>query len=253
MRWLTFLAMAALTLALLLGCVSPSLNPSDRWQVRRIAVDEKFDHPVFRANPLSTAAGGVVGAGAGALGGLQTGPAAMVMAPLGALMGAVYGSACAAASQEHSTANADFERLLNAVDFGVLSRALGAHLNTPRADCCRTTADGSGNALPDAVIAIERIEAGMGCLLGEQDYWVLVQWRTLNMKDGRVLTSATTRCALTSFRRVDDWFANPGYARVEIEHLLAETGKRMAMQLLAQDTSFKCEFRARESGTLEAR
>jgi hypothetical protein len=58
---------------------------------------------------------------------------------------------------------------------------------------------------------------------------------------------------VTSFRTVDDWFANPDVARAEIERLLSATGERMARELLDENVLPKCAFRSRENGELDAK
>lgn len=136
MGLLARLTVATATIGLLAACASPLLPPDDRKQVCMFQVDEQFGKPTFHANPLSNAAGGLVGLAGGAVAGLHGGyPGAMITVPLGALIGAGYGAACGAASLTHPTAEADFEQLLHVADSSVLKRALEAHLNAPCAGC----------------------------------------------------------------------------------------------------------------------
>lgn len=250
---LALAAMATATMCLLAACASPLLSPDDRKQTCAFAVDRKFASPTFHANPLSSAAGGMVGAGVGAGQGVFAGGgslAAIVTVPLGALIGAGYGTTCAAASLSHPTADADFERLLQAADYGVLTRALEADLNAGRAECSYTATDAFPKPAPDAVVAIEKIDAGMGCLYGQQDYWIAVEWRTTRVKTWTEINWTTTKCDQVSFRTVDDWFGSPDQARAEIERVLARTGQRMAMELLGQHTLTECKLRSREDGEI---
>jgi hypothetical protein len=229
--------------------------PDDRKHLCQVTVDEKFDSPVFHENILSSSAGGLAGAGGGALAGLVygIGPQAIVTVPLGALIGAVGGTACAAAGISHPNAEADFARLLQAADAGALKRALETDLNAPRPECGRASTQRSPSSVPDTVIEIETIDAGMGCALGRQDYWVSVQWRTLTGNDRRVLAATTTRCSQKSFHDVDDWFANPDRARMEIQRVLAMTGQRMAAQLISSYLPYECTLQSIETGEVVAK
>jgi hypothetical protein len=246
--------------SLISGCASPLLAPGDLKHVCQVAVEEKFGASVFHKNVLSSAAGVPVSAAHGALKGLALGlavfpaaPAAILTTPAGALFGVVRGVACSAASLEHPTADADFERILHAADAGILKRTLEADLNVPRPDCNNAGTAGLAKATPDTVVEIEGIDAGMGCLDGQQEYWISVQWRTISNQTGRVLNSTTTKCAQVSSRYVDDWFANPDRATAEIERALTGTGHRMAMELLAKDKLSECfQLQSHETGEAEA-
>jgi hypothetical protein len=253
MRPFAAVASAMAAVGLLASCATPFLSSEDRKQVCSVEVHEKFGPPIVVANVLSNAAGGLVGAGGGALVGLTAGYLAILGVPLGALIGAGHGAACAVASQMHPTAETDFERLLRTADASVLKRALEADVNAPRAECSTARAEGPSNAAADTVIDIEKVEAGMGCLYGQQEYWISVQWRAISVKTGRVLKSATTRCTQLTLRSIEDWFASRDQARAEIDRALARTGQRMAMELLALDSLAQCQFEAHESGELEAR
>jgi hypothetical protein len=81
--------------------------------------------------------------------------------PLGAAIGAGYGTACAAAGLAHPTADADFERFLRDVDANVLTRALEKGVHVPLTECDNHTTGDPAGASPDAVIEIEKVEAGM--------------------------------------------------------------------------------------------
>jgi len=244
-------ALSVLALVLLPGCAPMSLQPSDRAQVCRIDVDARLPQPVFVANPASSESGVLVGAGAGALQGLLTGPAAIVAVPILGILGAGVGAACADSALRHPSANADFERILGTADVGSLKRALELELAAPRAECRSATADTPASPRPDAVAEIEKVESGMACLLGKHEYWIAVHWRVVSTRSGGALAESTTRCSVTSFRSVEDWFADPGYARAEIERLLAKAGQRIAVSLLVPATPGRCVYRSREDGELE--
>lgn len=245
--WVPF-ATAAVLSGLLAACAAPLLAPDDRKNVCHVAVEEKFGSPTFHANVFSGSAGGLAGAGAGALYGLQGGVGAIFTVPLGAVIGAAGGTACAAAGLNHPNADADFEKFLHAADASSLKRALEADLNAPRAECGPARSDGSATAEPDSIIEIEKIDAGMKCLFGQQEYWIEVRWRTLEAKTRRQLNWTTTRYAQTSLRTVDDWFANPEQAAAEIEGVLATVGRQMAAQLLSGNTMNRSGLRPLETG-----
>lgn len=257
MRRKAILPVTAVLIGLLAACAHPLLTPDERKQVCQVIVDEKFGAPVFQPNVFSSPAGGLVGAGAGALAGLQAsgGTVAMLLTvPIGASIGAVGGVACAAAGMAHPAADADFADLLRAADAGTLTRTLEAALNAPRADCSPAPGAGANTTEPDSVIQIEKIHAGMGCLLGRMEYWVAVHWRTVSLRSWKVLNSTATRCAVTSFRDVDAWFAHRGRAQAEIEGVLAAIGRRMVLQLLTQDVySVECKLASDEAGVVKAR
>jgi hypothetical protein len=238
-------------LVLLPGCAPMSLQPGDRAQVCRIEVDARLPQPVFVANPASSESGMLVGAGAGALQGLLTGPAAIVAVPILGIVGAAVGAACADSASRHPSANADFEKILAAADIDLLRQALEVELNAPRAECPKAMADAPPVTGPDAIVEIEKAEATMGCLFGKQAYSIAVQWRIVGVRGGRVLAASTTSCSVSSFRSVDDWFADPGYAQAEIERLLEKAGRHVAVSLLGAVAPGRCVYRSREDGKLE--
>lgn len=247
-------AMPILTaaLALLAGCAPmSSLGPSDRAQLCRIEVDARLPQPVFVANPLSTESGAASGFASGVLLGLATGPAAIVGVPFYAIFGASAGAACAEGASRYPSANADFERILGTANIGVLKQAVEFELAEGRAECRPATADTPASARPDAIVEIEKIELGMACLHGKQEYAIAVQWRVVGTKSGRVRAASKTVCSVTSFRSVGDWFADPDYAQAEIERLFEKTGRRVAVSLLGPVTPGRCVYRSREDGQLE--
>jgi hypothetical protein len=250
--WFTVVTAAAMS-GLLAACAAPLLAPDDVKNFCHVAVKEKFGSPTFHANVFSSTAGGLAGAGAGALAGLQGGMAAIFTVPLGAVIGAAGGTACAAAGLNHPNADADFEKLLHAADASSLKRAMEADLNAPRAECSHARREGSATTEPDSIIEIEKIDAGMKCLFGQQEYWIEVQWRTLEAKTGRQLNWTTTRYAQKSLRTVDDWFANSDQAVVEIERVLAIVGRQMAAQLLSGYTMNPSSLRSLETGEVTAK
>jgi len=236
------------------GCTPTLLAPDDRGRVCQVTVDDQFASPVFHANPLSNAQGGLVGAAGGALQGMVGDPLAwIVTVPLGAVIGGIGGAACAAASQSHPDADADFEKILKAADAGYLKRALQADLNAPRAECSRAQVGVSAATAPDTVVEIQTVAVSMACVFGPQEYGLAVKWRVMTAEDRRVLGEATTTCSMTSFKDVDEWFADRDQARVEIERVLTKTGQRMAAQMLSSWGLSKCKFRSTKTGEIEER
>jgi hypothetical protein len=175
----------------------------------------------------------------------------IITVPLGAVIGAVGGTACAAASQSHPNAEADFQKILKAADAGSLTRALESDLNGTRAGCAPAQASTSAPQSPDTIIEIEKVDVTMGCAFGKQGYWFTVKWRALAGTNNRVLVETTTRCSQTSFHEVDDWFAKPEEARVEIENVLDRIGRRMAADLLSPEGSRECNFHSDEYGQIQ--
>jgi hypothetical protein len=252
-RWKAILPAVAVLAGFLASCAAPLLTPDERKQVCHVAVKEKFSAPEFRPNPLSSPAGGLAGAGAGALMGLQGGPLAILPVPIGAVVGAASGAVCAAAGIDHPTADADFQGLLRACDIGVLAGTVETALNAPRSECIPGPGADATPAQHDSVVEIEKIQMGMGCLYGQMEYGIAVEWRTVNLRSGKELNSTATRCAVKSFHDVDAWFADRGRAQAEIESALAATGRRMALQLLTQDVlRGECRLQANEAGEIKA-
>jgi hypothetical protein len=226
------IAAAFATLLVASGCVTSFLSLSDRQQACRVAVRENFGTPGFKANSLSGGAGPLSGAGQGAVMGLQAGAGGILLMPIAALIGAGYGTSCAVAASQHPTANADFERLLRESDSGVVRRTVEAKLAAPRAECAATMTDAA--TTPDAFVEIDRIQAGMACLHGRQEFWVEVKWRTVTARSGKVLNEATARREMKSPLAVAEWFARPDAARGEIETVFAFLGQDIAYQFVAE-------------------
>jgi outer membrane lipoprotein SlyB len=246
------LVAALLAVGFLSACAPAMLAPDDRKSVCQVAVEEKVDVPVLHANPLSNPAGGVVGAGAGAVAGLiYGGMGAIIAVPLGAVIGAIRGTACGVASVSHPDAETVFDKILRTSDAGTLRRALQTDLNVPPAGCSSTKVDTSTAIAVDAVIEIEKVDVGMGCAFGKQEYWISVKWRAIGATTRRVLGETTTRCSQTSYRDVDEWSADPDQAQVEIERVLAKTGQRMAAELRSSGSMTVCRFRSSETGEIE--
>ena len=253
MKRMVILPAAAVLIALLTACAVPLLGSGERKEVCQVVVDGKSGSPKFQPNPLSNPAGGLTGAGLGALGGLWLPPSILLIftVPIGAAIGAASGSACAVASLAHPTADADFTGVLLAADTGVLARAVEAGFNAPRAECSPSRPDRTSAAGPDGVVTIEKLRVGMGCMLGRMEYWIAVDWRTVNLRSKKELNSTTTRCAFTSNLDVDEWFADGARAQQEIEAVLAATGRRMVLQLLAQDVvPVECHLQSNTAGTV---
>jgi outer membrane lipoprotein SlyB len=225
------LPLATVVPMLLTGCVTAYISAEGRKEACQVAVVEKYGRPEFQPNSLSGGAGPAAGAGKGALMGLQAGGGlgSIFLAPIGAVMGAAYGTACTVASAQHPTAEADFERFLREADSGLLKRTLEERLKAPRSECTRPA-----SASPDALVEIEKVEAGMSCLMGRQEFWLAVKWRTVTTKAGRELNKATTRLEHKSSREVDDWFAHPMEARSEIELLMTRLAHIMANEFVTE-------------------
>ena len=220
--------------ALLASCASPYVRIDDRQEACDIQVVDRYDHPAFEPNPLSSSSGAASGAGRGFLAGLQGGGLeALVLAPLGALIGAGYGASCASAASRHPTANADFERILLQADRAALRRTLEARLNAPRPEC-RTTVprDAQQARAPDAVLEITQLRAGMACLGSRQEFWMAAAWKTVTTRTSRVLNESNTMVRYESSREVGDWFAHPVEAREEVELLMGRLGEAMASQFV---------------------
>lgn len=253
-KWWVPIATAAAMSGVLAGCAYPLLAPDDRKSFCHVVVEEPLGPPEFLPNVHSSATGALVGLGEGARAGAGAGPYAAILAiPIGALIGAAAGTACAAAGLSHPNADTDFARFLDAADASALTRALQAEVNAPRAECTRFRSDVPGITTPDAIVVIEKVEVQMGCLMGRQEYWITVQWHTSNVKAQRVLNSSTTKCTLTSFHDVDDWFAHPERATAEIEGALTRTGQRMAGLLLSENLPYECKLRSLETGEVVAK
>jgi hypothetical protein len=168
-------------------------------------------------------------------------PAWILTVPVGAVYGATRGAACAAASQSHPTAEADFEKILKAADAGKLTQALEADMNVPREGCASAQAGASAAPVPDTIIEIEKVDAGMGCAIGKQEFWISVKWRALVAGNRRVLAEAATKSGQKSSLDVDDWFADPDRARLEIENLMERIGRQMASCLLSPQGLPECQ------------
>lgn len=256
MRGKAILPAVAVALGLLTSCAVPLLTLNERKQVCQVTVNERFGAPVFEPNVLSNPAGGLTEAGLGALGGLVVPPNILMIftIPIGAAIGAAGGSACAVASLAHPTADADFVSVLRAADVGLLARTVAAEYNAPRAECSQARATRASAAGPEGVIEIEKVRVGMGCLFGQMEYWIAVDWRIVSLRTRKELHSVLTRCAFTSTRNVDDWFADRPWAQEEIERVLAATGRRMVLQLLAEDViGVECRLQSNAAGEIKAR
>jgi hypothetical protein len=169
-------------------------------------------------------------------------PSWIITVPVGVLYGATRGAACAAASESHPNAEADFEKILKAADASKLMRTLEADLNAPREGCAATQAGASVAPVPDTIIEIEKVDVRMGCAIGKQEYWISVKWRALVAANRRVLVETTTRCSQKSFLDVDDWFADPDRARLEVENVMESIGRRMASGLLSPQVPSECKW-----------
>ena len=244
---------AAVLIALLTACAVPLLSSGERKEVCQVVVEGRFGSPKFQPNVLSNPAGGLTGAGVGALGGLSFAPNILMIftVPIGAAIGAAGGSACAVASAAHPTADADFTDILLAADASALARAVEAGFNAPRVECSPSRAVRTSAAGPDGVVEIEKLRVGMGCLLGRMEYWIAVDWRTVNLRSRKELNSTTTRCAFTANLDVDDWFADRARAQKEIEAVLEATGRRMVLQLLSDDVlRGECRLQSNAAGAV---
>jgi hypothetical protein len=245
--WRTGAAVAAVAV-LLTACARPLLAPADRNLVCEIGVADIAVAPAFHENALAGPTGGLLGAAQGAATGSFGGMGAIITMPLGALIGAVGGTLCASAGMSHPTAAADFEKLLHAADTGALKRTLEAELKAARADCSPLRTAG-----PVATVAIEKLDVGMGCPFGQQEYWIAAQWRTTIPATGREINWTLTRCTLTSFHTVDDWFADAERARAEIENGFAAVGRRIGTELVSKGMTYECKLRSDAAGEVVAK
>jgi hypothetical protein len=235
------LAVAFLPVCILSACATALLALDERKQVCEVRVDETFGAPVYHPNPLSSLVGVAVGAGGGALRGVGTGYP-FVGIPLGAAIGGLYGAACSAASASHPDAEANFQKILQAAEAGSLKRAMEAELNVPRAGCVRPASDPPATVEPDTIVEVRKVDVTMGCLFGKQEYWITVDWKVTTAAGSRVLAETTTRCSQKSSRGVDEWFAAPDQARLEVERVLGKVGQRMAEELLSPMRLSECAF-----------
>lgn len=233
-------AVVLLPVCILSACATALLAPDDRKQVCEVRVDELFGSPLLVPNPLSNPAGALVGAGAGAVAGI--GPGMIFVVPIGAVVGAAYGAACGAASLGHPDAEANFQKILQSAEAGRLKRAMEAEVNAPRAGCVRSPADPPAPVGPDTVIEVRKLEVTFGCLFGNQEYSIAVDWKVTSATGGRVLAETTTRCSEKSSRDVDEWFAAPEQAKAEVEHALGKVGQRMAAELLSPTSLPLCRM-----------
>ena len=71
----------AAALALLAGCVSTSLSPSDRAHLTRIEVDARLPQPVAVVHPLFTESGAASAIASGLLAGLAA-PPLLIVGPI---------------------------------------------------------------------------------------------------------------------------------------------------------------------------
>jgi hypothetical protein len=242
------------TVTLLAACATPLVAPSDRKSLCRVAVEERYGSARFRPNLGSSAAGGLVGAGQGALAGLAIPfPFVIITAPLGIVVGTATGAACAAAGLRHPNANTDFASMLAASDAHRLKRALEAEFLQIRPDCGQKPMEGEAGASPDTLIEVMKIEAGMECLDDPFTYRLSVDWRARNMTSHKVIADRTTRCTYTSSRSVEDWFSHPDRAREEIEDALSKLGQRIGAELLSPDRLPECAIHPSDIGRAEGR
>ncbi len=234
-------------LVLLAGCVSTSLSPSDRAHLSRIEVDAKLPQPVAMVHPLLTESGVATGIAYGVLLTLAAPPLVIV----GAIAGARAPAACAESFSRYPSANADYARILGTADVGLLKQAVELELADAGVGWRPSAADSPASARPDAIVEIEKIESLMACPEEQQRFAIEVHWRVVSTKSGRVLAASKTVCAVTSFRSVGDWLADPGYAKAEIERLLEKAGRHVAVSLLGPVTPGRCVYRSRADGHLE--
>jgi hypothetical protein len=241
------IAVAVMGIGLLPGCATALIATEDRGQICEVSVADNSGSPAFRANPYSNPVTGPVGgagtgAAAGAVASLYFLPMAIVTVPLGAVMGAVSGTACAAAAAARPTAEAEFQQLIGKANAGGLKQALQGDLNARRPECSRREPNAPGAGTPDTVVEIDKVELGMGCAFGKQNISITVQWRAMGATDRKLLGQTTTRCGQGSSRDVDEWFADMGQARAEIDHLLVRAGQRIAAELLSPKRLPPCSF-----------
>jgi hypothetical protein len=167
----------------------------------------------------------------GALQGLRGGwPGFVLTVPIGAIGGAVYGTLCAVESTNFPNADADFQQMLQATNAGLLKTEIETLMNSPRAECTAPDLPDERRRPPGAVVTIQKISAGMGCLNGKQNFWVEVRWRTAIAKSS-FKWDTTTKVQRTSPLEVAEWFARPDEARAEMEQVFVEIAKDMSYRL----------------------
>ena len=233
--------MGVATATLLAACATPLVAPGDRKALCRVTVEERYGSARFHPNLGSSAAGGLVGAGQGALAGFAIPfPFVIITAPLGIVVGTATGAACAAAGLRHPNANTDFASILAAADAHRLKRGLEAEFLQIRPDCGQKPMEGEAGSSPDTLIEVMKIAAGMECLDDPFRFRLSVDWRARNVKSHKVIADWTTRCTYTSSRSVDDWFAHPDQAREEVEDALSKLGQRIALEMLSPERPPEC-------------
>jgi len=198
-------------------------------------------------HPLFTESGAATSIALGVLVGLAAPPLLIV----GPIAGAHAPAACAESFARYPSATADYERILGTANTGLFKQAVELELAEARFECHPATAGTPASERPDAIVEIEKIESFMDCPDGKQKHAIKVHWRVVSTRSGRVLAASSTACLVTSFRSVGDWFADPGYAKAEIERLLEKAGKHVAVSLLGPVTPGRCVYRSREDGQLE--
>jgi len=221
------------------GCAHTALAPDDSGRVCRIAVERTADAPVFHGNKFFDPVGGpALGVAGGVFGFFTVGPFAIAAA--------AQAAQCGAASVTSPTAELDLQNAMRAAGTEPLERALAAESALRARGCGR-----AGAAAPETRVVIERIDYGMMCPETYR-YWIEVKWRAVAASGDRALGGATTRCIVISSRTMEEWVADPGRARAEVERALARTGERVAAGLLATDASGGCVLRSDDAGEVEA-
>jgi hypothetical protein len=217
------------------ACAPGALLPDDRSRVCHVAVEKSPDAIAFKANLL---AGPVKGPLVGTVGGLLSvfpyGPLAVVVP--------VAGIACGIASATYPNAEADLRAVFESADHGELTRALGDEFTTRLTECRRVRQQESGADVPDTIVRIDKVEYQWNCLQDKQAYAIKVKWRALSADGSRVFADAITQCNHESSRKVDEWSADPSWARLEVARALAKTGKRVALEILDVERAMSCRY-----------
>lgn len=234
---------ATLAAVLVCGCAETMLRSDERARVCSVAVEDRAGPAVFHKNPMFDPVGGPALGAAGGIAGLFVFPPLAIAAP-------ATGIACGAAAAAHPDGETALQNALRSADRDALGRALEGDFAAARAGCARPAAGSPATVAPDLRVEIERIDYGMICP-GDYAYWIEVKWRTVAPRGERTLGEATTRCTLRSSRTMEAWLADPACQRTEVERALAAIGRRLAAEMLADETPGACSLVSNEAGEVE--
>jgi hypothetical protein len=235
-----------IALGVLSGCATALLGREERAQVCRTAVVMPSDPYTPQENPLANPAGGVAGAGLGALSLVAAfaNPFMLLVTPM--VVG--HGMQCAAGSVSHPNAHADFQTIYRPVSAQALAAGMERELEALRDRCM--PAETPAGPRPDTIVEVAGIGVMPGCAYEDWIYVIDVKWRARRADGGAILAETTTRCQHFTNRGVDDWFAHPEEGRVEFEQVLRAIGKRLADELTADHKLERCFSRTLKGGEI---